>query len=362
MKNILFIGSFKLPKDGSYGGVYFASNSLKKKLLIEDFEIVELDTTLKSIKQISVWNRIPSILGRNVSFVWNIMIGSESNILIAFLSAGNSYLDKLPSILLAKFLKKKVIVFPVSGFLTRDFEKKLYSIVIKLVFENSDFVICQSGFWKEFFISKGINEKKLIVIENWVEHETLIKSKCLEFKKYYISEKEVFRLVYVSRIEVDKGILDVIEAVKFLKDKIMFVVHIYGSGSYESQLKLLIESEGLSQWIKFYGWLDKKDILKTVNSYHLALFTSRFEGYPNAVLDYIFSKTPVLSSDIPSVVAVGRGLITFYRSQDSRDLADKIIWCSSNYDLVTERAGRLLIEKEANNNINYAVGKLKNYL
>jgi len=352
MKKILFIGSFRLPKEGAFGGVYFASTTLKSALEAKGIEIIKLDTTLKSIKETGVFKRFPSLIVRNITFLWKIAVNRKAKSLIVFLSAGNSYLDKLPSILLARVLQKKIVIFPVSGFIIRDYENRVYKIFIRWVMKLSDVVVCQSDFWKDFFISHNLSVSKLEVIENWVMDATIEKSKDILFKTYHPSSNEVFKLIFVSRIEVAKGVNDIVELAKSLKDNFPVEINIYGDGGYVNKLQMDIEKFHLNNCVNIRGWLDHKNMQEVINKHHVALFTSRFEGYPNALLDYVFSKTPIVATNIPTVKAVGRDLISYYEPGNIVQFAEKIKWCHDNYTTATKMAEKLIREKEVRNNLN----------
>jgi len=350
MKSVLFIGSFKRPKEGAYGGVHFASTNLRSAMKFNNFEIIELDTTLHSIHETRVFYRLPSLFIRSIIFLWNIATNWKAKNLIVFVSAGNSYLDKLPSIILAKILGKNVILFPRSGFVIRDYENYNYKVLIGWVMKLSDFVVCQSDFWKKFFIGKKVSSDKLIVVENWVNEHTIAKSKEILFKQYLPGDR-VYKLVYVSRIEIAKGVNDIVELAKILKDKFPLEISIYGDGSYAKELQIEIDKFGLNNIVKIKGWLGQKKMQNVINEHHVALFTSRFEGYPNALLDYIFSKIPIIAADIPTVKAVGRDLITYYDAGNSEQLAEKVIWSRNNYSEILKMAERLISDKESNNNL-----------
>lgn len=358
----MFIGSFRLPKDGAFGGVYFASTTLEAALETKNFKIIELDTTLKNIKERGVLKRLPSLIIRNFVFLWKIAVNIKSKNVIVFLSAGNSYLDKLPSILLAKILQKKVVIFPVSGFIIRDYENWFYKSLIGWTMNLSDIVVCQSDFWKEFFLKHNISEHKLKVIENWVTDITIKKSRDILFKTYHPFGEEVFRLIFVSRIEAAKGINDIVELAKLLKDKFSFEINIYGDGSYVQDLQADIDRFDLSDFVKIRGWLDQKNMQEVINKHHIALFTSRFEGYPNALLDYVFSKIPIVATSIPTVKAVGKDLITYYDPGNIDQFAEKIKWCFENYSVVIKMAEQLIIAKEVDNNLSIQTQRVINLL
>src|SRR5690606_22199630 len=123
-----------------------------------------------------------------------------------------------------------------SGFLIRDFDNKFLAIFIRYVLKSANTIVCQSNFWKEYFISKGIPEKKLVVIENWVQDNIVEQSKMVNFSLY--NENDKFKIVFVSRIEKMKGVDDLLELAKLLKEKnLNYYISIYGAGKYAEEFE-----------------------------------------------------------------------------------------------------------------------------
>lgn len=356
-KQILFIGSFVIPRNGHYGGVYFASTSLRDKLVSEGIEVIELDTTLKNISVTKLSKRLSTIIVRSFRFLKIILFSPKAKTIFIFMSRGNSYIDKFPSVILAKFLRKKIILFPISGHIIEDFEKPLYNFFIKKILSISTIIICQSNYWKSYFKSKGVSDKKLKIVENWVPNETIKISKELDFRKFDGNNDNCFRMVYVSRIEIAKGILDIVEAAKIIPKGIIFKIDVFGDGAFKDEFIKLIKHERLECVINYKGWLDNSKMQATLNKYHLALFTSRVEGYPNSLLDFIFSKIPVIAYDIPSVRAVGQEYTLYYK--DIPTLVSEIVNCYYNYHKICLSAMELYEIKRKQNNIAFSFNQLE---
>lgn len=357
-KKVLFIGSFKQSKGGNFGGVYFASNSLKAQLASSGFKIIPLDITLDDINEIGVIRRLPKLFLRQLEFLLLIIRNYNAEYLFVFLSGGNSYLDKLPLLMLANLLGIKIFSFPRSGYLIRDVQKFFYKKCIENVLNMSDRVICQSTYWQNTIEKLVEDNKKLVVIENWFKEATIHESKKLSFSSYSLNSTNVFKIIYVSRIEEAKGIFDLIEAVPFLLGKLTFEINIYGNGSSLDKVKKKIIDLNLGGVIKLKGWLSQDKLLEEINKNHLAIFPSRFEGYPNSLLDLIFSKIPVIASNIPSVNAVGLDHIHYYEPENIKELSDKIIFVYHNYSESVSKLKRLWDISVSRNNIKTATNKL----
>ncbi len=361
-KKILFIGSFKLPKNGHYGGVYFASTTLRDGLKKEGFQIVEMDTTLKDISESRVYKRLPDIIVRQIKFLLTIFFNLKAKYLFVFLSGGASYIDKFLPILFSKLTFKKIIIFPRSGHLVNDYKKIKYKPFIKGVLKLSDKIICQSAFWKSYFSDLKVNQLKLTIIENWVDDNKIRKYKYLSYPNYNGNSGALFKIVFVSRIEKAKGIDKIISLVKKLKNDMNLSVHIYGAGSYEKELIDNIKKNNLGENLKFCGWLHKENMQEIINSYHLAVFPSHIEGYPNALLDYIFSKVPVVASNIPMVRAVGGAMINYYEANDTGDLVDKVKIVATDYKQAIQNAEELYESKCIQNALSASMDKLTQIL
>ncbi len=361
-KKILFIGSFALPKSGKYGGVYFASTTLRDGLNKVGFQIVEMDTTLRDISETRVHKRMPNIVFRQLKFLFTIIFNLNSKYLFVFLSGGGSYVDKYLPILLAKTLNKKVIIFARSGYLIRDYKKNKFRIFIKHTLELSDKIICQSTFWKSYFSNSGVKESKLEIIENWVNDEMIYESKNLSYPSYIKDSGESFKIIFVSRIEKAKGVDDIILLANNLKNKLNFSIHIYGAGSYVDEFENNIRNNNLDGVVQFHGWLEKKNMLKKISTFHLAVFSSQIEGYPNALLDYIFAKIPIVASDILMVKAVGGELMSYYKQGNVDDITNKVLFISNNYRQAVQDITELYNKKCIENSLSYSLNSLTKIL
>jgi glycosyltransferase involved in cell wall biosynthesis len=363
MKNkILFIGSFKKPKNGHYGGVYFASTTLRDGLIKEGFQIIEMDTTLKDIVETRVYKRLPDIISRQFKFLYTILLNVKAKQIFIFLSGSGSYVDKFLPILLSKLLRKKIIIFPVSGHLISDIDNRKFLFFINRVFNLTDKIVCQSSYWEDYFSSRKVEKNKLLVIENWVDDLKIKESINLNYPEFKVNDKITFKIVIVSRIEKAKGVDDIIELGQRLQNKLDFSIFVYGAGSYQKEFVDSIKSNKLENVIFFKGWLEKEKMLETINSHHLAVFSSKTEGYPNGLLDYIFSKIPILSSDIPMLRAVGKSNMAYYKFGNTEEMAKIVEEIYSDYELSILKAQNLFKIKVIENCTDTSIKKIKNIL
>lgn len=347
---VYIIGPFGYKNDQTFrGGLYTACTSLAKYLESNNYKIIKLNTSHKSNKDISLYVKLFFSMKKNILFPFRILLGNKGTTMV-FLSGGASYLDKLLPIIFSKLKGNKLILLPRSGSIIEDYNKPIFIRNIDFSFKLSHFVICQSNFWKTFFYNRGVSERKLKIIENWIPENIYQKSKPLKFNNQHniLNNQKTFKLVFVSRIEVSKGIVELVNAIHRAKEFINVKLEIYGDGNYKNGLLELISKLDLANQVVYKGWLDKESMLQTINKYDLAIFPSHFEGYPNTLLDFIFSKVPIISSDIPTCKAVGKDNILYFKKGDDDSLSSQIIYAHNNYSELIEMSKRAFYDKQKN--------------
>ncbi|HBS87702.1 MAG: hypothetical protein A2W91_15675 [Bacteroidetes bacterium GWF2_38_335] len=165
-------------------------------------------------------------------------------------------------------------------------------------------------------------------------------------------------IVYQGALNVDRGIEEMISAMKYLDD---YVFLIMGTGDIDHKLKQLAQNENVLEKLIFTG----KIPLEKLHSYTLnaqlgiSLEKDTNLNYryslPNKIFDYIQANVPILVSDLPEMKKV----IEKYRigkivnSHDPKELADlvlQIINDASGYKSIKSNlelaAGELCWEKE----------------
>ncbi|WP_261344199.1 glycosyltransferase family 4 protein [Stieleria neptunia] len=107
---------------------------------------------------------------------------------------------------------------------------------------------------------------------------------------------------------------------------------------YLSQVRSFIAENGLESKVDLLGWRD--DVARLLSECHLFVLTSNIEGVPQAVLEAMKSKLPVLATaagGIPDVITDGKtGWIS--PVGDEVAFAEKLSHCLSNQHLLPEVA------------------------
>ncbi|WP_412467643.1 XrtY-associated glycosyltransferase XYAG1 [Pedobacter sp. KLB.chiD] len=138
-------------------------------------------------------------------------------------------------------------------------------------------------------IVKIITPKSITVIPNLVSYQTSILS-------VHESTNEMFRLLFLSRIEEKKGLELLFEALALVN--IPWLLTIAGSGKeeYVQSLKFKAEELGIHQQITWIGQVADEDKFNLLARHDLTALTSYNENFANVVVESLSVGTPVLIS------------------------------------------------------------------
>lgn len=138
------------------------------------------------------------------------------------------------------------------------------------------------------------------------------------------------RLVYVGRVAPHKGLEDLIDAFRIVKEKDSQVeLLIAGSGTFLTTIKEYVK--GL-EGIHILGRISEAEKVELLKSSWLFAMPSSREGFPLAPLEAMAAGTPVLTVDhqdngLKDICTYGNGVVT---SPDSASIASTVLELLSN--------------------------------
>lgn len=159
-------------------------------------------------------------------------------------------------------------------------------------YSKLDQIIVVSNQLKESFISEHPEYKnKVEVIYNGVDQ-----SKFLYQKKIY--PKVQLELLYVGRIDREKGVDVLVEMMKLLiANKVNAKLTLVGDGIHFNEIKDQIKNQNLQDYINLTGPVQNDLVVNYYQSADLFLFaTKRFEGHPMTICEANCTGLPVIST------------------------------------------------------------------
>ncbi len=170
----------------------------------------------------------------------------------------------------------------------------------------------------DFLIKAGVPREKIVFIPSLYIDLNVFQPMRLD-KKY--------DLVFAARLEKNKGILNLIEAIRIAKkQKPDIKLLIIGSGPELSRIKLLTTHYSLQTNIIFSGWLETlNDVVRAYNSAKIFINPSLNEGGPRVALEAMACGLPVITTKVGTMLdVVSDGENGLFGSWEPDEIADKI--------------------------------------
>ena len=109
-------------------------------------------------------------------------------------------------------------------------------------------------------------------------------------------ELDPFKIVQVGRVVEEKGHAKAVEVMKRVLEKVPQAhLHFYGKGSLQETVQKQIDAAGLSDRIKFEGFVESMPAVYA--SAALSILPSTFEGFGLVVLESLQQNCPVVAFD-----------------------------------------------------------------
>nr|WP_240192083.1 glycosyltransferase family 4 protein [Desulforhopalus vacuolatus] len=112
-----------------------------------------------------------------------------------------------------------------------------------------------------------------------------------------------FHILFAGRLEVNKGIFDLVEICTRLKGecKNRIIWDIAGDGSQEDELRRLVTERGIADIFRVHGYCHRSKMLELIQNSHAFIVPTRMEfeeGFNKVVAESILNNRPVLTSAV----------------------------------------------------------------
>jgi glycosyltransferase involved in cell wall biosynthesis len=146
--------------------------------------------------------------------------------------------------------------------------------------------------------------------------------------------EKTYDLAWIGRVHRQKGIEDLLEALRVLASKMPgFRAVLIGKGA--EQLRPDIERLKLTKWIDFPGLVSEHDKMRLLKASRIFLMPSRHEGSPRTVGEALACRVPVVAYDVPNYRPLFGPLVRYVRRFDMAALQQE-----AEFQITEMRAGR----------------------
>ena len=201
-----------------------------------------------------------------------------------------SFQSNIVAILLGLIFNKKVIIRSNTS-PEKYIKNNIKKLIIKFFFSFADEIIVNSIEFKKRF-------KNFFLITPVVIYNPFIGKKGKKIKFNFFNDKKSLKIINVARLTDQKDHLTLLRAVKKLSKINKCKLLIIGKGYKEKFLRKYILENKLKNIVKLVGY--KKDPESYIKISDVCVLTSMYEGLPNILIETLFLKKYIISSNCPT--------------------------------------------------------------
>ena len=244
---------------------------------------------------------------------------------------------------IAKWLyKKKLVVrcgYEWLSFLENQ-KKPLWKRIVakfieKIAYKNADKIILTSEKDKKFVVKKfKIKPEKIEVIPNYIDTDL--------FKPLNLP-KEKNSLIFVGRLEEQKNLFNLIEAITTLPVKLVIV----GRGSLKEKLKSFAKEKNAK--VEFKENVPNEKLPEELNKSEIFILPSFYEGCPKALLEAMSCGLPCIGTNVEGIKDIIQHKENGYLCEpDTKSIRKAILEVLNNKNLqqkISQNARKTILEK-----------------
>jgi glycosyltransferase involved in cell wall biosynthesis len=297
----MIVGAFPPPGKQIFGGMVTSCRALLASTLPARVELDLLDSTQASNPPPALPSRIARAAVRFVRFVGRVEAHRPDAVLL-FVADGASIVEKGAMAWYARIRGVPTVMLPRAGSIVDACRKSAFTRrSTRFLFGGARKIVCQSEVWREFAIQVlGFPPRDVAVIRNWTATRELLEIGARRTAR----RGQPVRLLFVGWLERDKGVFELIDACRQLVVGRSFTLDLAGEGHASPQARALVERHGLSDVVRFRGWLRAEHLHQALRDADVLVLPSWAEGLPNAMVEAMAARLALVVSRVGAIPEV----------------------------------------------------------
>jgi len=155
-------------------------------------------------------------------------------------------------------------------------------------------------------------------------------------KELNVREPEIIKVLFLGKLCKEKGIYDIIEAAKYIKNSNV-EINLYGDGNVEEFGNLIADNK-LQNKIKIMGWISGTEKEQAYKNSDICILPSYNEGLPMSILEAMAVGLPIISTPVGGIPEAVEDCVNGFliQSGDYVALAEKIDLLAGSNSLRTQ--------------------------
>ena len=299
---VLFVGAFPPPGSTIVGGMVTSCAALLQSSFAARLDLDLLDSTQVSNPPPALFERLLRAVRRCARFVARFE-RRRPDVVLLFVAVGASIVEKGAMAWYARLRGVPAVMFPRGGSVVTEARSSAFTRTwVRAAFRGSGWIVCQSDSWREFAIALlGFPPANVAVVRNWTATSALLALGAARTTESHTP----LRLLFVGWLERDKGIGELLEAVRQLHaDGRRFVLDVAGDGSAAEEARATIARHGLGTLVRLRGWLDDAGLEQALRESDVLVLPSWAEGLPNAMVEAMAAGLAVVVTRVGAIPEV----------------------------------------------------------
>jgi len=167
------------------------------------------------------------------------------------------------------------------------------------IYNYAELLVCMTPSTKEYLAQHtSLSLRKLAVINNPIVDDSIHAQSHQLLNDEWLFNRKFNAVLAIGRLTPQKDLFTLIRAVELVKNRLPIKVAILGEGELRNELQADINSRGLQNCVRLYGFVPNP--YAYLARAKLFVLTSRWEDPGHAILEAAALRVPIVSTDCPS--------------------------------------------------------------